>query len=190
MEADLVIADLTGNNANVYYELSFRHALGKPAIHMAFDGTRLSFDVQDNRTIFYTMQCREAETARDILDKQIRRVSDGKYKATNPITETAEIVHLKHSSDPEQKLVGRILEMVEAMGSELTSLRSELRHIRGQQPVPLSFVTSGSTGSPGYIKLGDLVTTPSEGLWALGSTSSNADPLSSIIRSTENKPKS
>jgi hypothetical protein len=30
MEAELVIADLTGNNANVYYELSFRHALGKP----------------------------------------------------------------------------------------------------------------------------------------------------------------
>src|ERR1051326_3457979 len=39
MEADLVISDLTGNNPNVYYELSLRHALGKPAIHMAENGT-------------------------------------------------------------------------------------------------------------------------------------------------------
>ena len=63
MDAELVIADLTGNNANVYYELSFRHAIAKPVIHMALQDTRLSFDVQDNRTIFYTLQCREAETA-------------------------------------------------------------------------------------------------------------------------------
>jgi hypothetical protein len=53
--ADLVIADLTRNNANVYYELSCRHAIGKPAIHMAAKGTALSFDVADQRTIPYTM---------------------------------------------------------------------------------------------------------------------------------------
>jgi hypothetical protein len=34
-EADLVIADLTSNNPNVYYELSLRHALGKSVIPMA-----------------------------------------------------------------------------------------------------------------------------------------------------------
>ena len=71
MDADLVIADLTGNNANVYYELSSRHAIGKPAIHMAFDGTPLSFDVRDNRTIFYTMHSRIAENARNELSDQI-----------------------------------------------------------------------------------------------------------------------
>jgi hypothetical protein len=58
IDADLVIADLTGNNANVFYELSLRHAIGKPVVHMALEGTRLSFDVRDNRTIFYTMHSR------------------------------------------------------------------------------------------------------------------------------------
>ena len=28
----ILIADLTENNANVFYELALRHALGKPAI--------------------------------------------------------------------------------------------------------------------------------------------------------------
>jgi hypothetical protein len=35
--ADLVIADLSRGNENVFYELSFRHAIGKRAIHMAVD---------------------------------------------------------------------------------------------------------------------------------------------------------
>jgi hypothetical protein len=47
MDADLVIADLTGNNPNVYYELCLRHALGKPVIHMASDGTKLWHPIQN-----------------------------------------------------------------------------------------------------------------------------------------------
>jgi len=53
--ADYAIADLTTANANVYYELSCRHAMGKAVIYMAVDPTHLPFHVFDNRTIFYTM---------------------------------------------------------------------------------------------------------------------------------------
>jgi hypothetical protein len=102
MDADLVIADLTGNNPNVYYELCLRHALGKPVIHMASDGTTLSFDVRDNRTIFYTMHSRTAESARAELDKQIRHIRKDGYKAMNPILETVGIVNLERSTVPEQ----------------------------------------------------------------------------------------
>ncbi len=74
IEADLVIADLTNNNPNVYYELSLRHAIGKPVIHMVEAGTILSFDVRDNRTIAYTMHARVAEGASAELARQIHRV--------------------------------------------------------------------------------------------------------------------
>src|SRR5687767_14258073 len=33
-DSALVIADLTGHNANVFYELAIRHVLRKPYIHM------------------------------------------------------------------------------------------------------------------------------------------------------------
>jgi len=49
----LVIADLTGSNPNVMYELGWRHSFGKPTIHVAEYG-RLPFDVSTHRTIQFT----------------------------------------------------------------------------------------------------------------------------------------
>src|SRR5436190_14765616 len=98
--ADLVIADLTDGNPNVYYELSLRHGVGKPVIHMALDGTRIPFDVLDSRTIPFTLECRRAETAREELTKQIERVQEDNYRASNPIIEAIGIIELRGSQRP------------------------------------------------------------------------------------------
>jgi hypothetical protein len=50
---DLVIADLTGGNPNVFYELAVRHACGKPCIQLMAAGEPLPFDLADQRTIFF-----------------------------------------------------------------------------------------------------------------------------------------
>jgi hypothetical protein len=127
MDADLVIADLTGNNANVFYELSLRHAVGKPVVHMALEGTRLSFDVRDNRTIFYTMHSRVAELARSELAKQISHVRKPEYKPMNPILETAAILKLEGSSVPEQAALGQVLERIEELNLNVSDIRQQMR---------------------------------------------------------------
>ncbi len=49
-----VIADLTELNPNVMYELGIRHALKHRTILMARRGTKLPFDLDKERTIFYS----------------------------------------------------------------------------------------------------------------------------------------
>ncbi len=51
--ADLVVADLSGRNANVFYELGYRRALKKPIISISDDLENLPFDVATYRTIPY-----------------------------------------------------------------------------------------------------------------------------------------
>jgi hypothetical protein len=53
-ESSLVIADITPNNANVYYEVGFAHGISKPTILLS-DRKRekLPFDISGFRLIFY-----------------------------------------------------------------------------------------------------------------------------------------
>jgi len=50
-EADLVVADLTGDNPNVYYELGIRHCARKPVIHVKRTGEKIPFDLGGNKAI-------------------------------------------------------------------------------------------------------------------------------------------
>lgn len=55
IECHTLVADLTDNNANVFYELALRHALGKPAILIiqADQEDLVPFDLKDMRVITY-----------------------------------------------------------------------------------------------------------------------------------------
>ena len=151
-ESDLVIADLTGNNSNVYYELSLRHAIGKPVIHMATAGTTLSFDVQDNRTIFYTMHSRDAEAARQELTQQIRKVQMKGYKPLNPILETIGLIKLERSTEPQQEILAGLIRSIEGLASDVRSIGAEITQLRRNQPTTSVLMPGiNNIGFPGLL---------------------------------------
>lgn len=52
-EAAVVVGEITPLNANVFYEIGFADAQGKPLILLAQEGTKLPFDLSGYRVIFY-----------------------------------------------------------------------------------------------------------------------------------------
>jgi len=52
-QADVVIAEITPSNPNVFYELGYAHALGKPTILLAQRGVNLPFDIRSFRVVYY-----------------------------------------------------------------------------------------------------------------------------------------
>lgn len=77
VSADVVIADLTGANANVMYELGLRQGLLKPYVLLCEKNQKLPFDLTDLRTIFYQLELDEVDRAREELTKHISSAING-----------------------------------------------------------------------------------------------------------------
>ncbi len=55
-DGDLIIADLTGENPNVFYELALAHALEKPVIMLTQSVEGIPFDLQSYRLLEYDLR--------------------------------------------------------------------------------------------------------------------------------------
>lgn len=53
LSSQVIIADVTPPNQNVYFEVGYAYGVGKPIILLAEKGTKLPFDLSAFRTLFY-----------------------------------------------------------------------------------------------------------------------------------------
>jgi hypothetical protein len=67
-----VIADVSEPKPNVYYELGWAQALGKPVIVTAREGVKLEFDIYDVPTIYW----RNQKSLREGLAQRLERISE------------------------------------------------------------------------------------------------------------------
>ena len=82
--SDLVIADITEANPNVYYELGYRTALKKPIIQIARKNTQLPFDISTKRTYFYDeTNLSDSENFKTMLLMIIDNIEDNLKNKTN-----------------------------------------------------------------------------------------------------------
>ncbi|HHT9116758.1 MAG: sigma-54-dependent Fis family transcriptional regulator [Planctomycetes bacterium] len=75
--ARFVIADLTGRNSNVFYELGIAHTLGKPVIIVTQSLDFVPFDLRHLRCIIYEYKPGKIKKFEESLEKTIRRVLSG-----------------------------------------------------------------------------------------------------------------
>lgn len=126
-KSELVVADLTDHNPNVFYELALRHAFAKPVIPILKEGQKIPFDNNQVRTLFYDHNDLDSvEACKQGLRDHIKVIEGGDTKFSNPVTNTVELEKLKESADPEARQTGEIL-------SVLSRLQDDVKLIRGSR---------------------------------------------------------
>lgn len=75
--ADLVIADITGHNPNVFYEMGYRARTKKPMIHLRKKGENLPFDITAIRTFEYDLT--DLDSVEEIKDRLKKTIESFQY---------------------------------------------------------------------------------------------------------------
>jgi hypothetical protein len=126
VEDQLVIADLTGHNPNVFYELAIRHALRKPFIQMIQKGEKIPFDVVGTRTIYIDHHNLDSVgEARDGIISQIKALEQDASQIETPISISLDLQILRKSDDPEHRSLADIMSTLTELPSRIEERLSE-----------------------------------------------------------------
>lgn len=122
IDGDLVVADLTGRNANVFYELTMCHVWQKPTIHLCRAGETLPFDVGQLRVIFFAMGDPDSlEEAQERIRKQVTWLEGGgKIETAIQFVQAVEAFRTGQAKDE------KMFDLLSKIGSSLSSIQSEV----------------------------------------------------------------
>lgn len=84
-KADVIIADLTGLNPNVFYELGLAHAMNKKVIIITQELGELPFDIKSYRANEYSLQFNKLPNLIEELKKLLFGAIDNSIKYGNPV---------------------------------------------------------------------------------------------------------
>jgi hypothetical protein len=130
----LLLADLSGKNPNVFYELGLAHALAKPVILVAESMDEIPFDLRALRIIVYDKNAPDwARVLRDKIQVSIKEVLKMPVEAVLPAFLAVKSEPAKPSVTPHEK------DFIE-MKQELELMRREIRS-RDQSEAPTSRVS-------------------------------------------------
>jgi hypothetical protein len=124
----LVIADLTGHNPNVFYELAVRHTVKKPVIQIIQEGEIIPFDVSTYRTIQINHKDLDSVAkAKEDLRKQIKAVEKDPTLVDSPISMAVDLQFLKQSGDPESKSIADLTKMIYELSHMVKEIQYQTR---------------------------------------------------------------
>lgn len=146
LTSDIVIADLTGLNANVFYEIGIRHVVQKPIIHMHLAGESIPFDISLFRSLRFSLKRpADIKSARQELGQMVDAVLSPDYAVENPVTSARGRIHFEESASSADKV---LREQIEAISLRLSQV--EVSKDERQPPEAVG-------DNPGGFRVGDIV---------------------------------
>ena len=83
----IIVADVTTNNPNVFYELGLAHALRKSVIIITQSIEDVPFDLRSQRLLEYSTHFAKIDEAKEKLKEYARRALDGNIRFGSPVTD-------------------------------------------------------------------------------------------------------
>ena len=131
VESDLVIADISGANPNVMYELGVRHTTRKPVIHIAATGERIPFDLINVRTLIVDLQDMDSSAyARRDLMKMISAVATETVESATPISEAADVSAFEKLAIRQDGATSPMISVLKDIEGRLTSIERRAAQVR------------------------------------------------------------
>lgn len=97
VKADVLLAELSGKNANVFYELGLAHAISKPVVFITRDLEDVPFDLRHLRVISYDVrEPRWAENLGQNITTYLRSAQDDPLRSIpQPFRPEDESIHIE-----------------------------------------------------------------------------------------------
>jgi hypothetical protein len=121
--ADLVVADLTGGNANVYYELAIRHFNAKPVVHLLAVNDSVPFDTKDLRYITYDIH--DLDSVRQAKEELLRQAEEFERQEIITPIQVARLFAEpgKKGGDETYEMVKTVYSAVENVAAQVSAMR-------------------------------------------------------------------
>lgn len=124
INSELVVADLTNHNPNVFYELALRHASENPYIQLIQSSEDMPFDISDTRTVQYSFEVESAEKAKSKIYDQLESIHSDEFTVESPISTSIYLQGLSESRDPEEQQLGSLIEMIADVNQSVKNLEN------------------------------------------------------------------
>ncbi len=122
---ELVVADLTGQNPNVFYELAIRHATRKPVISIIQKGEKIPFDVGDFRNIFYEIESDDdVKNCVETVKKQISTAEVDFLGVVNPVSAALDIEEFTRRKQPLERRYDRLVIALRELTGQIDELKA------------------------------------------------------------------
>jgi hypothetical protein len=135
-KAKVLLADLSGKNPNVFYELGLAHALAKPVILIAESMEEIPFDLRALRIIIYDKNAPDwGRLLREKIEASIKEVLLSPAEAVLPAFLNVKGSGSTPTVSPEQKEIIEIKQELDLLRREIRSRAEEPRIERSRNGV-------------------------------------------------------
>lgn len=150
INSEMVIADISDQNPNVFYEIAIRNAVHKPLIIIRSTGQKPPFDIQDTRAIGVDMSKPNIwRPAMDKLKKQIESaVKDPKKASESILSDFTFNIETDKKVDKESEVLLHVKDLqgqVKRVDKKLQQIDRQTQPLPTFTPSPFDITTNAST---------------------------------------------